>query len=102
MTSIATFYTVRYQLWYNSKNVERKTTEKFKQTENKTTSKTVFGRLENGEYVYSVVVYQKYLTRLGELIIFEHLRENYHFPKPSKIFLIYDSTMYVFYLSFNV
>ena len=31
------------------------------------------------EYVYSVAVYQKYLTRLGELIIFEPWRENYHF-----------------------
>ena len=39
----------------------------------------------NREYihVYSVVVYQKYLTRLGELIIFEPLRENYHFSQPS-------------------
>ena len=33
------------------------------------------------EYVYSVVVYQKYLTRLGELIIFEPWGENYHFSK---------------------
>ena len=30
------------------------------------------------EYVYSAVVYQKYLTRLRELIIFEPWRENYH------------------------
>ena len=35
------------------------------------------------EYIYSVVVYQKYLTRLGELIIFSPLRENYHFSQPS-------------------
>ena len=35
------------------------------------------------EYVYSVAVYQKYLTRLGELIIFEPWRENYHFSQPS-------------------
>ena len=37
----------------------------------------------NREYVYSVAVYQKYLTRLGELIIFEPWRENYHFSQPS-------------------
>ena len=36
----------------------------------------------NREYVYSVAVYQKYLTRFGELIIFELWRENYHFAKP--------------------
>ena len=35
------------------------------------------------EYVYSVAVYQKYLTRLEELIIFEPRRENYHFSQPS-------------------
>ena len=35
------------------------------------------------EYVYSVAVYQKYLTRLGELIIFELWRENYLFSQSS-------------------
>ena len=35
------------------------------------------------EYVHSVVVCQKYLTRLGELIIFKPWREKYHFCKPS-------------------
>ena len=35
------------------------------------------------EYLYSAAVYQKYLTRLGELIIFEPCRENYHFSQPS-------------------
>ena len=35
------------------------------------------------EYVYSVVVYQKYQTRLRELIIFEPWRENYNFSQPS-------------------
>ena len=35
------------------------------------------------EYVYSAVVYQKYLTRLRELIIFEPWQENYHFSQPS-------------------
>ena len=35
------------------------------------------------EYVYSAVVYQKYLTRLRELIIFEPWRENDHFSQPS-------------------
>ena len=34
---------------------------------------------EYREYVYNAVVYQKYLTRLRELIIFEPWRENYHF-----------------------
>ena len=42
--------------------------------------KTVFLYIE---YVYSPVVYQKYLTRLRELIIFEPWRENYHFSQPS-------------------
>ena len=36
----------------------------------------------NREYVYSVAVYQKYLTSLGESIIFEPLQENYHFSRP--------------------
>ena len=40
-------------------------------------------RNKNREYVYSVAVYQKYLTRLGELRIFEPLRENYHFSQRS-------------------
>ena len=34
-------------------------------------------------YVYSVAVYQKYTTRLRELIVFEPWRENYHFSQPS-------------------
>ena len=37
----------------------------------------------NREYLYSIVVYQKYLTSLGEMIIFEHGRENYHFSQSS-------------------
>ena len=32
---------------------------------------------------YGVAVYQKYVTILGELIIFEPWRENYHFFQPS-------------------
>ena len=40
------------------------------------------------EYVHSVAVNQKYLTRLGEMTIFEPLRENYHFSQPGWIFLI--------------
>ena len=39
--------------------------------------------ISNREYVHSVVVYQKYQTRLEELIIFEPWRENYHFSQPS-------------------
>ena len=35
------------------------------------------------EYVHSVVVYQKYLSRLGEVIIFEPWLENYQFSQPS-------------------
>ena len=35
------------------------------------------------EYVHSALVYQKYLMRLRELIIFEPWRENYHFSQPS-------------------
>ena len=34
-------------------------------------------------YIYSVAVYQKYLTRLGELMMSEPWRENYHFSQPS-------------------
>ena len=34
------------------------------------------------EYVYSVAVYLEYLTRLGEMIIFEPWRET-HFSQPS-------------------
>ena len=46
----------------------------------------------NTEYVYSVVVYQKYLTRLGELIIFEPWRENYNFSKPRYFrYTLYDN-----------
>ena len=37
----------------------------------------------NIEYVYSVAVYKKYLTRLRELIVFESWQENYHFYQPS-------------------
>ena len=35
------------------------------------------------EYVHSAVVYQKYLKKLRELIIFEPWRENYHFSQQS-------------------
>ena len=56
-----------------------------KQTNKKKTDNLKVQRLYR-EYVYSVAVFQKYLTRLGELIIFEPLRENYHFSKPSWIF----------------
>ena len=54
---------------------------------NKMFSSCVMEKLINGwryrEYVYSVTVYQKYLTRLRELIIFEPWRENYQFSQPS-------------------
>ena len=53
----------------------------------------------NRGYVDGVAIYQKYLTRSGELIIFEPWRENYHFSQLSKIFLIYDNTTFSFYLS---
>ena len=43
-------------------------------------------KMGHREYVYSVAVYQRYLTRLGELIIFELWRENYHFIQPRLIF----------------
>ena len=46
--------------------------------------------------MYSVVVYQKYLTRLGEMIIFSQRLENYQFSEPRQIFLIYGNTIYVF------
>ena len=34
------------------------------------------------EYVHSAVVFQKYLTRLGEMIIFSPRLENYQFSQP--------------------
>ena len=34
------------------------------------------------EYIHSVVVYQNYLTRLGEMIIFSLRLENYQFSQP--------------------
>ena len=34
------------------------------------------------EYVHSVAVYKKYLTRLGEMIIFSPRLENYQFSQP--------------------
>ena len=34
------------------------------------------------DYVHSIVVYQKYLTRLEEMIIFSPRLENYQFPQP--------------------
>ena len=46
-------------------------------------SPTIVNNVRYREYVYSVAVYQKCLTRLGELIIFEPWRENYHFSRPS-------------------
>ena len=44
----------------------------------------------------SVVLYQKYLTRLGEMIIFSPRFENYQFSQPRYIFLIYGNTICVF------
>ena len=56
-------------------------------------------------YMYSVVVHQKYLTRLGEMIIFDPWLENYHLSQPREIFLIYDNTIhtcrYSIYLSMS-
>ena len=34
------------------------------------------------KYVHRVAVYQKYLTRLGEMIIFSPSLENYQFSQP--------------------
>ena len=33
--------------------------------------------------IHNIAVYQKYLMIMGELIIFEPWRENYHFSQPS-------------------
>ena len=54
----------------------------------------------NREYVHSVAIYQKYLMRLGELIIFKPWGENYHFSQQSEVFL-YTTTLctYSIYLS---
>ena len=46
----------------------------------------ISGKVLNRAYVQSVAVYQKYLTRMGELIIFEPWLENYHFFQLSYIF----------------
>ena len=56
----------------------------------------------NREYLHSVVVCEKYLTRLGELIIFEPWREKLSFLPTSLDIFIYCNTMYAFYLYFNV
>ena len=55
----------------------------------------------NREHVHSVAEYQKYLLRVGEMIIFEPWRENYHFSQLNKIILIYNTRLctYSFYLS---
>ena len=34
------------------------------------------------EYVHSAVVYEKYLTPLGEMIVFSPKLENYQFTQP--------------------
>ena len=39
------------------------------------------------EYVYSIVAYQKYLTRLGEMIIFSPRLENYQFSQPLILYM---------------
>ena len=49
-------------------------------------------RLRDREYVYIVAVYQKYLTKLVGLIIFEPWRENYRFSLPKCVYCIYLST----------
>ena len=60
------------------------------------------------EYVYSVAVYQKYLTKLGQLIIFEPrylfliYGNKLSFLPTSLHILIYGNTIYVFYLSFSI
>ena len=48
------------------------------------------------KYIHSVVVYQKHLTQLGEMIIFSPRLENYQFSQPLSVFLIYGNTMYLF------
>ena len=57
---------------------------------------------KNKEYVYCVALYQKYLSRLGELK-FAGIGEKIIIP-PNRVryFFIYGNTMYVFCLSFNV
>ena len=45
------------------------------------------------EYVHRVVVYQRYLTQLGEMIIFEPRLKNYPFSQLTWILLIYHTTI---------
>ena len=47
------------------------------------------------EYLHSVAVYQKYLTRLGEMIILSPRLENYQFSQPRSIFSFYIRQHYV-------
>ena len=54
------------------------------------------------EYIHSVVVYEKYLTRLGEILIFSPRLENYQFSQHCKIFLIYDDTIYLISKSIKI
>ena len=56
----------------------------------------------NREYVYSVAAYQKYLTRLGESIIFEPWRGNYHFSQSSWIFATTLCTYSIYLLTFDL
>ena len=48
------------------------------------TAKFMFVGVRNSpiEYVHSVVIYQRFLTRLGEMIIFSPRLENYQFSQP--------------------
>ena len=48
------------------------------------------------ECVRSVVVYHKYQTRLGEMIIFSPRLESYQFSQLRYIFLINGNTIHVF------
>ena len=50
------------------------------------------------EYVYSVAVYQKYLTRLGEMIIFSTRLENYQSPTSLDIFDIVQHYIHIFHI----
>ena len=51
------------------------------------------------EHIHSVAVYQKYLTRLGELIIFEPWRENYPFSQLTAVWNTATLCTYSIYLS---
>ena len=52
----------------------------------------------NRGYGHSAFVYEMYLTRLGELLSVEPWRDDCYFSQSIELLLIYDNSMYIFYV----